>query len=242
MIQLNLLPDVKQQLIHTQRVRASVISFSILIGIVSLAIVGLIFLWMIGQQAREILLDNSIKDQSQKLSKVEAIDNAVTIQNQLRVIGGLHDSKTSMSRVFPMLVTINPPAPNSINISSMTINTDEKRLIIEANSEGGYPALETFRKTIDATKITYKESGSDDLKTTPLASEISDSDRSLKDTSGGKHTLRFTLSFLYDEHLFASNVKELRIVGPNTTNATDSFVGVPSTLFTSDPVNNGGKR
>lgn len=40
MIEINLVPDVKQELIKAQRVRATVISFSIAIGLVSVAVVA----------------------------------------------------------------------------------------------------------------------------------------------------------------------------------------------------------
>ena len=36
MIEINLVPDVKQELIKAQRIRSTVISFSIIIGIISL--------------------------------------------------------------------------------------------------------------------------------------------------------------------------------------------------------------
>ena len=242
MIQLNLLPDVKLQFLHAQRVRASVVSISILVAIISLAIVGLIFLWMIGQQARELLLDNSIKDQSQKLSSIDAINNAVTIQNQLEKIDELHDSKNSVSRIFSVLTAIALPAPSTVDIKDISVDTDGKTIVLQAQAASGYPAYEKFRKTIEATQFSYKGGSSDSSKTVPLVSEITDLERSYKDNGDGTNILNFCIRLKYDEHLFASNIKDFKVVTPNPANVTDSYVGVPNALFIGDSNKNGGNQ
>ena len=43
MIEINLIPDVKQELIRAERVRSVVISFSILIGIIVTSVLSLVF-------------------------------------------------------------------------------------------------------------------------------------------------------------------------------------------------------
>lgn len=227
MIQVNLLPDVKRELIRAQRVRATVISFSMLACIISAAVVGSILLWMGIQVGREFRADSVTKDQSEKLSRVDDVNRTLTIQNQLSKITSLNDGKSTTSRMFDVVGAIIPDAPNDISIVNMTVDTSAKRMLIEGQAKGGYNALDVFKKTILATKI-YK---SGDEQGIALAQSLNDSDRSLGDGQDGARVLRFTLSFTYPDELFSNKIDSLKIVAPTKTNATDSYTGVPFTLF-----------
>lgn len=234
MIQINLLPDVKRELLKAIRVRNIAVSVAIILSIAAVAIVVVLLLWMGAQQVRDAWTSNAIKDESNKLNKVDAIDEAVTIQNQLSVIGDLHDKKVIASRFFDMLVTINPQEPNSVAISSVTIDAEAKTIDMQAQATGGYTALEAFRKTIEATKLEYRNKGdssNSDKQTVNLASQLSDSERNYANNAEGQKVLTFGLQFTYDEHLTSNTVEGLEIVGPTQRNATDSYVGVPESLF-----------
>lgn len=237
MIEINLVPDVKQELIKAQRVRSTVISFAILVGAISIGVVVVLAIWVVGvQTARGIISDNTITSESQKLSKVADISNTLTIQNQLSLLSQLHSSKRVDSRIFDVLNTINPPQPNDIAINKLTLDSSTNSVSISAQAPNGYPALEVFKKTIDATTFQYTLNGQD--RSVPLASNISDSDRSYGEDVTAKKVLRFNLVFTYPNELFANGLVNARIVAPTKTNVTDSFVGVPNSLFTpkaSDP-------
>lgn len=72
MIEINLIPDVKRELLRAQRARTTVISAAIVISIVAGAVVAALALYVYGvQTVRGVLLDNQIKDGAAKLSKVE---------------------------------------------------------------------------------------------------------------------------------------------------------------------------
>lgn len=231
MIEINLIPDVKQELIKAQRVRASVISMAVIVAIGAIGVVVILALWVFAvQTARSVLTDNTIKDQSAKLSKVEDVSNTLTIQNQLSKITPMHDTKNIDSRIFDVLTTINPPAPNNVSVTKMTLNSTDKTIRIEAQAVSGYPALEVFKKTISATTFEFSSGG--EKKTIPLAGSISDSDRSYGEDASGAKVLRFTLTFEYPEELLSRVSQGGVIVAPNQKNVTDSFVGVPQSLFT----------
>lgn len=231
MIQINLIPDVKQELINAERVRTGVISMAIIVGIAAVGIVVLLAIWVFGVQlTRGILLDNTIKDKSAEIAQVDDLSNTLTIQNQLATLPGLHDSKHMDSRIFSMLTTINPPAPNEINVTSFALDSTEKTMTIEAQARSAYPALEAFRKTILATSIEYSLDG--EKVSVPLASSLNDSERSYGEDADGNHVLRFKLSFTYADELLAPTSKNLTIVAPTKSNVTDSFLGVPKSLFT----------
>lgn len=231
MIEINLVPDVKQELIRAERVRASVISISIFVGIIAVGVVVLLAVWVFGvQTARNLLTDNTIKAESQKLAQVQDVSNTLTIQNQLSKLPGQHDSKAIDSRVFDILTTINPPAPNDVKITNLSLDSATSTIKIEAQAAGGYSALEVFKKTINATKFEYTENG--ERQSVDLASNMSDSDRNLGQDASGATVLRFTLTFTYPEKLFLRTAGNATIAAPTKSNVTDSYLGVPQSLFT----------
>ncbi|HEU5121809.1 MAG TPA: hypothetical protein VFT59_03105 [Candidatus Saccharimonadales bacterium] len=231
MIEINLVPDVKQELIKAQRVRISVISMAILIGLVATGVVVALAIWVFAvQTARDVITDNTIRDQSQQLSSVEDVSDTLTIQNQLSKLSEMHNSKHIDSRIFDILDAINPPAPNNVSITKLTLDSDESLITVEAQAANGYPALEVFKKTIEATKFEYTQDG--EKQSVALATSMNDSDRSYGEDASGAKVLRFTLSFTYPEELFSRTAQNATIVAPTKTNVTDSFLGVPQSLFT----------
>lgn len=237
MIEINLVPDVKQELIHAERVRSIVISLTILVGLLAIGIVVLLGLWVFGvQTARGVLTDTKIKTESTKLSSVKDLASTLTIQSQLNALPTLHKGKHIDSRIFDVLATINPPQPNTVTISKLAIDSTEKTISIEAQAAGGYSALEVFKKTIAATKFQYTVDGKE--QTVALTDSISDGDRSYGEDADGKKVLRFALIFTYPDELFTPYLENARVVGPNSTNVTDSYLGLPKSLFSpkaSDP-------
>lgn len=230
MIEINLVPDVKQELLKAQRVRNGVISGAIVVGLAAIAMVVILALWVFGvQTARGAISDNTIKNESQKLQNVPDISDALTIQNQLAQISTLNDSKHVDSRLFDVLTTINPSDPNTISFNKVSVDTTNDLVTIEAQATGGYSALEVFKKTIAATNFQYTQDGQ--TQSVPLASNLSDGDRSYGEDSNSVRVLLFTLTFNYPDALFAPTSKNARIIAPERTNATDSYLGVPKTLF-----------
>jgi len=231
MIEINLVPDVKQELIKAQRVRASVISVAVLAGIVATGVVVLLAIWVFGvQTARSVILDNTITSESETLASVEDVNRTLTIQNQLSKLSEMHDNKTISSRIFDILTTINPSAPNNVSITNLSLDMLTSTITIEGQAANGYPALEVFKKTISAT--TFRYSQNDEQFSVPLAADMSDSERSYGEDAAGARVLRFSLSFTYPEELFSRMAENATVVAPERANATDSFQGVPHSLFT----------
>lgn len=229
MIEINLIPDVKQELIKAERVRSVVISFSILAGLISLGIVTLLAVYVFGvQTVRSALDDTSIKSGSEKLSAVEDLPKVLTIQNQLNKISELNDQKKVDSRIFDVLLAITPPAPNNIQVSNVSIDADNSKIVIQGQT-AGYDTLEVFKKTISGAVITY---GSGDSAThIPLATEISTTDVSFGEDASGAKVLRFSISFTYPIELFSPKVPAVVIKLTNAGNVTDSYLGIPKSIF-----------
>lgn len=232
MIEINLIPDVKQELIKAQRVRSVVISGSILASIIALAIVAVLSAYVFGvQSVRSALADDSIKSESQKLSSVEDLPKVLTIQNQLTKISQLNDQKKINSRVFDMLQVVIPPAPNAVQISTLAITADTNTITLQGQAANRYTALDIFKKTIDGTVITYDGGDGEGSAEIKLASNISTTDLSYGEDSAGTKVLRFTVSFTYPQELFAPATSGLKFKITNSGDATDSYIGLPKSIF-----------
>ena len=236
MIEVNLLPDVKQELLRAQAIRNGVVSGSILLSIAAGAIVVLLALYVYGAQPliKSHNTDNITKNHASLLEKNPDLSNLVTVQGQVSALSDQHRQKNITSRVFEVLNTVAPQGENAISYRNVHVDTTQKTVTIEAEATNGYKALEAFKKTIEATQLEYTTEGQKDAQKVKLTDKVSDGDRALGDDAAGKKVLRFSISFVYNDALFARDSKDGRIVGPTATNATDSAVAVPRSMFTKE--------
>ncbi|MBN9398371.1 hypothetical protein BGO18_00620 [Candidatus Saccharibacteria bacterium 47-87] len=230
MIEINLIPDVKRELLRAQRARTTVISAAIVISIVAGAVVAALALYVYGvQTVRGALLDNQIKDGAAKLSKVEDLSKILTIQNQLSRISELNSQKNIDSRLFDVLAAVIPPDPNSVKVSLVTVDSEAKTVRIEGQTRG-YDSMEVFKKTLDSAILNFTDNGKAD--TEKLATDISVSDTSYGANSDGQKVLRFVLTFTYAEKLFSPDISGATIKLDANGNVTDSYLGIPKSIFT----------
>ena len=232
MIEINLIPDVKLELLKARRQRKTVISISILVAMASLGVVVLLGLYTFGGQTlANAIADDSIKNESKKLNEVEDLSKTLTIQNQLTTLQKQHGEKNITSRLFDIISTTVPQGENKVSVSRIALDSEENTISLEGEAANGYEALEVFKKTIEKTTFSYNEDGT---AQTPvkIAKSILDGERRYGEDADGNRVLRFSLSFTYPDELFAQTSEQGRIIAPDRQNATDSLKGVPSSLFT----------
>ncbi len=238
MIEINLIPDVKQELLKAQRARAVVISASIFTSIVAMAVVVVLLVYMfVVQGARNLYLDGQIDTKGKQFSSVEDLSKILTIQNQLKTISDLNGQKKMDARVFDMMSAITPPGSNAISFSQITIgdaSTDGTTTTASTDGGGqihlegqttGYDAMEVFKKTISNTMIQFTQNG--ETKTVPLAANINTSDISYGEDAEGHRVLRFTLTFDYPAELLSPASANLSFKQNVNGNVTDSYIGIP---------------
>jgi len=230
MIQINLVPDIKQEMLRAQRMRNLTISLSILAGIVSgIVVVGLIVI-LGAQVAVEKYTEGEITKEYAKLSGTEGISNALTIQNQLKEVSGLNDKRTIDSRLLDLIAAINPAAPNDVKLSKVTLNPTSSTLVLEGSAAGGYPSTEVFRKTILNT--TVFASRNNKAIEEPLTPDVVLQNTSYGQDSAGAKVVRFSISFKYPKGLFTNEMSDVSIRTPNAKiDVTDSKTRVPDSLF-----------
>ena len=234
MIEVNLIPDVKRELIRSRMMRNTVMSLSVVVGIATIGVAVVLGLVFGGQLAAEAIQEKAIKDKGGELLAVEDLNQTVTIQYQLERIDELHDQKRADSRLFDVVNAINPPEPNNVQFSSVKLDPVEKTITFEGSAQNGYVALEVLKKTITNTSVTTRVDGEE--AKIPLAKDIIAGDTSFGENAEGVKVLRFTFMFTYPDELFAVSETPVSIVTPTgRIDVTDSKLGIPESLFGKKP-------
>ena len=234
MIEINLLPNVKRELLKTRAMRNRVISISFLVGGASIAAVVVLALIFGSQIAAEAVQNGVVKDRNDKLMAVEDLNKVVTIQHQLTKINEQHSGKKINSRIFDVVTAVNPVTPNNVSFSDIKVNPESKTITLEGSAVNGYSALETLKKTILNTKV--QTTDGDKSSEVSLTKEIKDGDTSFGENSEGKKVLQFSFSFEYAEELLApANNGTVSVLTPTgKVDVTDSRQGIPDSLFKSN--------
>lgn len=234
MIEINLIPDIKQELLRARRVRSIVISGAIVVCLVSVGSVILLAIYLFGVQAlRSTLADRAIESNSSKIEKIPDLANMLTIQNQLEKITDLHLSSNMSSRLFQILVAVNPAASNEIKYSSVNFDSEAGIIHIEAQAGNGFVAADVFKKTAQAVRFTYQVDGEQGVsEPKPIATDISILDSSYGEDASGAKVIRFSVDLKYTPELFAASSRNVVIINPEQQDATDSYKYLPKSLFT----------
>ncbi len=222
MIELNLLPDIKQEFVHAQRQKRLVVSVMVLTSIGAVALVLLLGFYAYAvQPVRNTIEDNLIADNSKKLKSNKNLVRNLTIQNQLSSITGLHEMKPLYQRLFDFLKVINPSAPNNISISEASILQNEEGrniLVLEASAKD-FQAVKVFQDTLENAKLTYVLDGKKSEE--KLFDLVDITEQALGTRSDGEKVASFKVGLEYNENTFAWNASKVSVKIPNkNTNQT----------------------
>lgn len=268
MIEINLIPDVKRELLRAQTQRNFVISVAIIAAVAAGAAAVLMAAYVYGAQALLMKSANDTIDREYSaLSSVEDLDKMLTIQNQLTTVSSLNHDKRISSRLYDMLNVVVPGDSHNVRISSMAVELPEGEdeyteagamVTLEGQTTGSYASLEVFEKMIAAAVIEYRmaegaeptgEFGCGDATRQCRYLAVGGGDRatavqvgemSFGEDQNGRRTLFFKLSFTVVPELLSNSVNDLRLKIGQDGNVTDSYVGVPRAIFENRPVEEAG--
>lgn len=230
MIEINLIPDVKRELLRAQATRAAVISGSILTSIIAGGLVVALLLYVFGvQTVRSNLASDEIKKQYATLSQVEDLSKILTIKNQLATMSDLNANKKIDSRIFNVLSAVVPPEPNSVQLSQINVDAEESIITLDGQTRA-FDSMEVFKKTLDSAIVVYTKDGAEEE--VKLAEALNSGEISYGENSDGQKVLLFSISFEYPEELFSPDVTNVSVKLSVNGNVTDSYLGVPRSIFT----------
>ena len=243
MIEINLLPDVKRDLIKAQQLRNIVTFVSIIIGGAMLAGVVLLFLTTQGQQFVMGLKTNEISNKFAEMQKIKDGETAATLRNQLNAIQKIRNASPDTSRLIgTILPAIQTTGENAVQFSAENYDPETRIVSIEGQAGNGFPALEAFIKTIKYSQIIYGGEGSQckasevekDSNICMLADEgsVVRNESSLGANEQGQNVLRFAVSFKLNEAALKFSSKNFAVKALGRKNVTDSTIQVPAGIFT----------
>ena len=156
MVEINLLPDIKRELLKAQRIRNVVIFGSIVIGGVMLTSVVLLFGATQAQQLLMGLNTSNISNKFSNMQKIQDGDTAATLRNQLNAIQKIRNASPDTSRLIGTIMpAIQTTGENAVLFSAVNYDPETRVVSIEGQTNNGFPALEAFIKTIRYSQIIY---------------------------------------------------------------------------------------
>ena len=232
MIQINLVPDIKQEMLRAQRMRNTAISTSIIVGVGAVVAVGVLGVVLTAQVGVQKLQESSVASGFKELQSHENLNNALTVQHQLGVAASLHAERSMSSRLLDVIAAINPPAPDDVKISRVSIDPTTSVLTLEGSAAGGYPSTEVFKKTVDNTTVTYLEDEATEAQEVPLTTDAQFIETSYGADESGAKVVRFTMTFTYPEGMLSNKMRNVQIKTPNgRIDVTDSKTRIPDSMF-----------
>lgn len=161
--EINLVPDIKNEMIKTLKLRNFIFFLCIIIASASVA-VTFIFGVIVGGQSIAIngkteLLQNL----SSKLNSYSDLNEFLTIKDQVGNIASITENKTLTSRTFNILSALIPTGPDTIQISELKISLEEDAPVytFDAQANAGqapyidYNVLDSFKKSMAYMRYDY---------------------------------------------------------------------------------------
>lgn len=244
-VEINLLPDIKRELVRTQIMQSRVITVSILVSLSAAAVVVILALTaFLGQGVKLLSLDNNIKDEFTKYEQYPGVDQIITIQNQLANIDATHRDKPITSRLMTVVVSMVKGSNDSVKLSKISFDQSSQTITLEGQSKDTYVGLERFKKAILATTFEHvsqnQNEDEDDAPHEPdfVTNEVLEMETpGLTDDPSGDKVLVFKISFVVHNDLFTNSYNEVVVKGPGRQDVTDSRIVIPRDVFAPKPSN-----
>ena len=162
MFEINLVPDLKAEMIKAQKMRNVVFFISAVIAMIA---VGMVLVLISIRTAQNISIsekDEQLMMMSKKLEEYDDLDQLLTIQEQLNGLSQIDGNKKVLSRVFTFLSALLPSGADTIQISSLNVNLEDSTISFDGQANAGagtdgidYRVLESFTKQVELMKYDY---------------------------------------------------------------------------------------
>lgn len=154
--EINLVPNIKEEMIKTLKLRNFIFFLCIIVAISSTSIAAISGLIMGGQQ---LALDNkkaTLDTLSAKLNSYSDLGDFLTIKDQVGNINTLTSNKKVLSRTFKILSALIPTGADTITVSGLNVDLSDSQptLSFDAQANAGkepfidYNVLDSFKKSM----------------------------------------------------------------------------------------------
>lgn len=159
--EINLVPEVKMQMIKAQKMRNLVLFICIVVSSVAVGAVVILFGIKSGQDIAMHNQDSKLKVMSEKLNGYDEFDDLITIQDQLGNYSEILKKRAVVSRVFGALGVMLPQGSDEVKMSELKVTLETDTINMEGQADAkvapliDYRVLEAFKKSVDLTKFDY---------------------------------------------------------------------------------------
>ena len=161
--EINLVPDIKGEMIRTLKLRNFIFFLCIIVAAASVGITALAGLIMGGQQ---LAVDNkkaTIESMSAKIKSYGDLSDFLTIKDQLGNLSTLTSNKNVLSRTFNILSSMIPTGADTITISEMNVSLADEQPTFEFDAQANagsepfidYNVLDSFKKSMEFIRYDY---------------------------------------------------------------------------------------
>lgn len=205
MVQFNLLPDIKVQYLRANRQKHVVLLASALVIATSLAAMIILLFLVYGLQKKNISdLNEDIKTSSSELKSTPELTKLLTVQNQLKVLPELHETKPVATRLFGYLNQATPSnASNSRVMTDFTTST--------MSISGTADSLNTVNQYIARLKATKHTLNGDSATQLKSFSEVT-----LASFGRDAKSASYTITLKFDPVIFTEANDVALVIAPDT--------------------------
>lgn len=170
--EINLVPDVKVEMIKALKLRNLIFFICFVTTCVAVGLM-LIFGLVVGGQ--ELALNGKkelLSQMSLRIHDYDDLSDFLTLQNQVEKLNDAADQKNLLSRTFNMLLSLQPTNGDVVEISDLTVNLDDSTLTFHAQADAksepfiDYNVLDAFKKSMNYLTYdygTYVDGNGDDI-------------------------------------------------------------------------------
>lgn len=163
--EINLVPDVKNEMIKALKLRNFIFFLCIVIVAASIGVSLFTFSIAAGQEAVVNGKKQTLDTMSQKIGNYTDLTDFLTVRDQLGNLSSIAENKNLVSRVFGVLSAILPTGADTITISELNLSFEEESptINIEAQANAGkdpfidYNVLDSFKKSMQYMRYDYGE-------------------------------------------------------------------------------------
>ena len=161
MYEINLVPDVKKEMIKAQKTR-NITLFFCFIASVAAVVLALVFIGIkTGQDLAISGQDKQMSAMSKKINEYDGMNEILTVQAQLNKMSEIAENKTVLSRIFNVFSVLLPSGADRVTLSELNINVATGVLSFDAQADAGeapyidYRVLEAFKKSVSLMKYDF---------------------------------------------------------------------------------------
>lgn len=159
--EVNLVPDIKLEMIRMQKMRNLVFFVCMIVSVVSISTV---VLFGVIKGTQDLMIsgqENHIERLSNKVTTYKELPDFLTIQDQLKKLSEINKNRPVLSRVFPILKNLFPTGADTITMSELNVNLETSTLNFDAQANAGedpkidYRVLESFKKSVNLMRYDF---------------------------------------------------------------------------------------